>query len=98
MMIGVNDLYMVYMESSYYFSLHFNNVEIASSMIECLYVTRFCKSFQRVLHRLAITSNNNWSITLNLGLEKIKIQLIYEYFSNYFFTGCTTLLLYSFLK
>ena len=29
------------------------------------------------LHRLAITTNNNCSITLNLGLEKIKIQLIY---------------------
>ena len=44
------------------------------------------------------TKNNNCSITLNLGLEKIKIQLIYEYFSNYFFMGCTTLLLYSFLN
>ena len=44
-MIGTNNLYMVYMESSYYFSFHFNNVEIVSSMIECLYVTHFCKSF-----------------------------------------------------
>ena len=44
--LGANDLYMVYMESFSYFSFHFNNVEIRSSMIECLYVTHFCKSFQ----------------------------------------------------
>ena len=52
------------------------------------------------LHILAITTNNNFSITLilNLGLDKIKIQLIYEYFSYYFFMGCTTLLLYSLFK
>ena len=96
-MIDANDLYMVYMESSYYFSFHFNNVEIVSS-ISSVYMLHIFANLFNALHRLAITTNNNCSITLNLGLEKIKIQLIYEYFLNYFFMGCTTLLLYSFLK
>ena len=50
------------------------------------------------LHRLEIITNNNYSITLNLSSDKNKIQLIYDYFSNYFFMGCTTLHLYSFLN